>query len=371
MKIIIVAPGIAPPWTEGRKNFVRDLLPKLGNHWQIHLLTTCMDSAYPFKYRFPVPVTILPVRYRGMQYFSLHLKLVRLIREIKPDIILHFPYGTFDGLRGHVNRYSLKAVHRICYHHQLPCLSILYSMTRGNLNKLEIKITPLATAPTYNWSGFVVHQGIEPSRFPSIPKPTNNRTLLFMAGMQENNRRLLKNILFERGLIEVIKAGQQLARHQFRLSIAIPMLRYAERRIELESYLSSMAPDLSTCILTKVVPQQVLSDHSIYIFPYQKNLRVFIPTSVLEAMVMGAPVLLSQLPMVSALSKHYPPICSFYEAGNPVSLVESVLKMTQNWETTLKRSARAAQYVRKYWSVQHASEQICQIIGSVIHYSNK
>lgn len=365
MKILIAAPGIAPPWTEGRKNFVRDLLPELHAQTQIHLLTTQVTTVASSKTRFPVPATVLPASNKAMQILLLHRHLAQLLPQINPDIVLHFPFGTFDGLRRWFNQYSLTAVHRIARRRQCPCLTILYSMTQGSLGQLTQKIPPLATAPTYNWHGLVVNPGINPEQFPLIPAPANNRTLLFMAGIQENSSRLLQNILFERGLIEIIEAGPQLAHHQFRLSIAIPLLRYPERRAELQSYLSRLAPALPVQMHTEVAPQQLLARHSIYLFPYRKNLRVFIPTSVVEAIAMGIPTLLSNLPMFTPLQDQNPPLCSFYEAENPAALVETALQMVHNWQAIRQQTAQAANHVRQFWSVHHAAQQILDILHSL------
>ena len=364
MKILIIAPGIAPPWTEGRKNFVRDLLPELHGRAPTHLLTTHLAAGRASPHSFSIPATILPVRHRGLQLLALERELPKLVDKVKPDVALHFPYGTFHGARGWLNRRSVMAIHRASRRRQLPCLTILYSMTQGSLRQLEQKVPLLAAAPTFNWSGLVVNPGINSEHFPPITHPVNNRSLLFMAGLQENNGRLLRNILFERGLIEIIEAGQRLASHHFRLSIAIPLLRYPERRAELESYLARLAPDLPARILTEASPRQLFARHSVYLFPYKKNLRVFIPTSVVEAMSAGIPVLLARLPMLSPLERH-PPVCSFYEAGNPESLVEALLEMTLNWPAALERAERAIGYTRRYWNVGHAAEQIWRIIAAL------
>lgn len=361
MKILIIAPGIVPPWTEGRKNFVRDLLAELDVFASPYLLTTQITSDRVSQPQFSVPAYVLPIRHKLPQLALLKKETSKIILKLNPDVVLHFPYGTFHGVRGWFNRQNLTRIYEICQYHHLPCFTILYSMTQGNLCKMEKKFPVLITAPTFDWSGRTIYPGIDLNRFPSTTYPSNDRSLLFMAGYQENSSRLLRNILYERGLIEIIKAGSYLGHRRFHLSIAIPLLRYPERRAELQAYLTKLAPDLPVRILTDVSPSQLLTCHSIYLFPYQKNLRVFIPTSVIEAMAIGIPVLLSRLPMFSPLDRH-PTLCSFYEPSNPMSLAETLIKMTHDWRNTLEQAKRGVEYVRRYWNIHYAAKQILHAI---------
>ena len=166
MRLLVVAPGLHPPWTEGRKNFLRDLLPLLQEQCRVHLLSTAgkdgVMSSLPGMGHESCAHSTVGV----LAYSRLASRLLRLISELRPDVVLHFPFGTFDGPRGLFNRYSIRSIHRTSARAGVPCLTILYSMTGGDLHALAEKAAPLACTPTHEWSGLVVHPGIRTDAFP-------------------------------------------------------------------------------------------------------------------------------------------------------------------------------------------------------------
>ncbi|MCP4420324.1 MAG: glycosyltransferase family 4 protein [Chloroflexi bacterium] len=364
MKLLLVAPGFAPPWTEGRKNFIRDLIPVLRQQATLEILSAAVAPPSEMPSDFTA-VVYTQTKTKALQLFSLHKALKRrLASPDKPDIVLHFPYGTFDGLRGVANNLSVGKIHKLALKSNLPCLTILYSMTDGDLSDLQTKVT-VATSESQSWSGHVVNVGLDLQALQQRPPRKNGKRLLFMAGYHENKSALLKNILYERGLIDIIHIGEQLAALDFQLSIAIPLLKYPERKSELRALLQKMAPSLPVAFFTQANVFELFSQHSLYLFPYRKNYNVFIPTSVLEAMAFGIPVIASDLPMLLPLIGDDDQFCLSYAARQPESLLEAISHVYQHTEESEARALRARQNVRLNWSVQRSAKQIMEIVSQL------
>ncbi len=362
MKLLLIVPGFTPPWTEGRRNFVRDLIPVLQEQVELQILGT---GRGPFsrKPSFSVPVTYALMKTKALELISLYQSLKRQLASVdRPGVVIHFPYGTFSGMRGFMNKLSIIKIHRLVTKAGLPCLTVLYSMTRGDLSRLCAQIPTLATAEGRNWTGPVVNVGLDIQHIDPIPCPKNNKRLIFMAGYHENKSSLLKKILYERGLIDIIHIGEQLACRGFQLSIAIPLLRHPERRAELQRLLRKVSPSLPVTLFTEVDIYGLFAQHSLYIFPQRENYSVFIPTSVLEAMAIGIPVIIPDLPMLVSLTGKNNDFCLSYRAREPESLFQAVLHASQHWDETCKRAIQAQLHIRENWTIEHSVRQIMDIV---------
>jgi glycosyltransferase involved in cell wall biosynthesis len=364
MKILIVALGLEPPWTEGRKNLVRDLIPLLNSYADIYIIASG-QSDFCSKDYFSVPIKFCRYRGKASQLIFILLHFWNSIGVWRPDIVFHFPFGTFNGLRGVMNYAMLLCLRYVAWLKKKPCLTILYSMTNGSFNFLKRFANPCATVGVDGWDGYSINTGINTNRegrFQSI----NSKKLLFMAGYQDDNPHLLSSILHDRGLIDILKIGNQLAHHGFSLSIAIPLLRYSKRESELRVLLARYCCSLPVSLYTEESIYQLAESHSLFIFPYRKQHNVFVPTSVLEAMNIGFPVVISDLPMFHPLIKGNGQLAQTYEAGNMNALLETILCATADWEKTLNRAQQAKAHVEVHWSIEGTAQQLIAIANDIL-----
>ena len=366
MKLLLVAPELVSPWTEGRKIFIRDLIPLLEKQTTLHILSTATDSTCR-NFENSWPITYVQSGVKAFQLFTLHYALKKILASsARPDIVLHFPYGTFDNTRGIVNKLSVIKTNKLASSFGTPCLTVLYSMTAGDLLDLHAKAPIIATSENPNWSGAIVNVGIDLQRVYPYPHVENKKRLLFMAGYHENKSSLLASILYERGLFDIIQIGEQLANQNFSLTIALPLLAHAERRIELQTLLHKIAPSLPVNLRTQANIYELFSQHDLYLFPYRKNHRVFIPTSILEAMAVGIPVIASDLPMLLPLIGNNKQFCLSHVAGQPEDLFDIILYSNEYWEETVLRAEQARQFVEHNWNIQKSSEQIMNIMNQMV-----
>lgn len=363
MRILVVAAEINPPWSEGRKIFVRDLLDQLTSAWEVSLLSAHIGE--PRTWSCPVPATQIACRNKLSRLLALHSGLKRRLQQSElepPDAILHFPFGTFSGIRGIANRLSIATIDAIAARAGIPCLTVLYSMTQGSLRQLSRKVSHLVAGSGRDWAGSALNMGINADRYPPVWPGHNDKRLLFMAGYSDNKRVLLQNILHERGLMQLIKAGEGLTRLGYTLTIAIPLLRYAERCKELAKLLAKEAPSLQTRFVSAAEPASLFASHSLYLFPYATNHTRFVPTSMLEAMACGIPVIAPRLTMLEPLIGSGDAHCLGYAPGDADALLGAVVHAAEHWPATVERARAAAEMVRRQWDIKASAAQLAQIV---------
>lgn len=366
MKLLIVAPGFAPPWTEGCKNFIRDLIPELQARVELRILSATVSSV-PAPGSVSFPVTYTATRYKSTQLLVLLRALKRQLSTAdRPDVVVHFPYGTFDGLRGLANTHSVIRTHRLVTRAGIACITLLYSMVGGNLSALSARVPTIATVAIEGWPGYAVNTGIRISDEMPPATPRNMRELLFMAGHHENKPALLKNILHTRGLMDVIRIGESLGKNGFRLTIAAPLLQHPERRAELAAMLRREAPSLPVQMMGEADVYELFRRHSLYLFPYRQNHNVFIPTSVLEAMASGIPVVISDLPMFRPLIGSENKFSLSYPAGSLEGLLHAILEAQSNIEMTYERADQATRHMRREWTAQRSAEQLLSVASKLL-----
>ncbi len=90
-KIVLLAPGVIPPWTEGRKIFVTDLVVAMRARGLVVDLLNGEPAASP----------------SGMILGALRQLRTICSATNAADAVLVFPYGTFHGFRGRINSWLL------------------------------------------------------------------------------------------------------------------------------------------------------------------------------------------------------------------------------------------------------------------------
>jgi len=337
MRVLIVAPDLNPPWSEGRKTFVCDLLRQLAGEWDLSVLSTAIGE--PGSWQSSVPARHIPCRSKATQLLTLQRALdCQLAHGDRPDLVLHFPFGTFTGMRGIANRFGIAAVDAVSRKHDIPCLTILYSMTAGSLESLSRKVQHLVAAAGRDWSGLTLNIGIDLDNFPRVWSRQDPRKLLFMAGYSENSSSLLRAILEERGLLQLIRSGDRLAEVGCTLSIAIPLLRFPERRKELQDLLARHAPRLQVELIAEGAPVTLYASHGMFVFPFRVSYTRFMPTSLLEAMACGIPVIASRLPMMEAVVRDDEAYCLSFAPDDHACSLRSLPGMRRSHVQTGPRT---------------------------------
>ena len=208
--------------------------------------------------------------------------------------------------------------------------------------------------------------GINISKVPRlVSNPHLKPTLLFMAGLQETRRSMLQHILNERGLADMVAAGPHFEAAGFRVIVAIPLLRDRKLRNELRQHFTERSPNLDLDLRFEVSVPEIFQEVDIYIFPYRVELTQFIPTSILEAMAAGVPVILSDLAMLSPLANDGRTAYQFrrYDANHLWGVVRSVMADEHGRQAM---AFRAREFVQTEWSIDRSVKDLL----SILNYQN-
>ncbi len=360
MKLLLMGADINPPWTEGRKKLVRDLATRLQDTCTVRLITTgrkhgVRSESYPHYEK--------KVLFNSFKLHGLHRFLADTLDDWSPDIVLHFPFGSFHGLRRLANEWSVRHVDETCRAKGIRCLTIFYSITDLPWQRLgEIAREPVA-CPASGWNGLTMTMGTDITDALSMaPKKQGEPAILFMAGLQETKERILQHILNERGLADVVAAAPELARAGVRVIVAIPLLKDRRLRETLRRHFLQSSPGIKLDLRTQISIPDIFAAADLYLFPYRKELTQFLPTSVLEAMAAGTPVVMSDLAMLAPLhgqgqtSYVYPP-------GDAGRLAEVILSALADPAGRQEKADRAQEFVRKHWSLERTVADLVKIIA--------
>lgn len=366
MKILLVAPEICPPWTEGRKRFVRDLSACLSRAHDVQVLTTTTPDVTP---QFPVPASVLRCRWRWQHLTALRPELAVMLSHFQPQLVCHLPYGTFRHLYRAVNVWSMRRIDNTCDAAGVPCFTVMYSISReADVQRLGAQVRHMVLNDLRAPTGFpVVRLGLD---FADWPEPPRERPLsaplrvLFMAGMWQRTPARLAHVLDVRGLRLLLRAGSQLAKHGVHLTVAVPLLADAGLQERLRRTPDNTWPQAQLSLTGEVTVPDIYAAHHLFVFPYAREEKQFTPTSVLEAMRAGTPVLLPDLDFLKSLvgsGRH----AYIFRANDVLSLSASVLAAAADpaqWNT-IRREALG--FVRKAMSIERACDDLLSLYTSL------
>lgn len=347
-KLIFAAPGISPPLTEGRKLYVSELSEALlSRGLDVELLTSSPEQ-------------------EGI--FAL-LQVLNMLRERckQPELIeaiAIFPYGTFDGLRGLANRWFLWRAIAIAKQAKVRYSPAFYSGAGISIEKLDRNYSPALAMGRSTHGLQCIHLGT--SRHIKTWKPSREkmRDILFLCGYQSPTRAALHNVLYERGLWDLLQAGNEIAKSGISLTIAIPFLREVKMQKELLNIAAKTCPSLKINLRNAVDSTDIFSEYDAFIFPYHTDHAVFIPTSLLEAMSAGIPTIAADHPMYRSLTKHRDQDrCELYFPGHTSALANSILKTNASYQQAIQLGRETAIAIRSEWSIEtSANEMISALI---------
>ena len=119
---------------------------------------------------------------------------------------------------------------------------------------------------------------------------SSQRRLLFLAGMTRSKQ--FDEVMDKRGLALLLQAGEPLAGRGFTLQVAVPLLEDPSMRLRVLNSSLNTWP-LETLRLEGAVDiPGVFLRSDILVFAYTEDIKAFRPTSVMEAMMAGRPVVL-------------------------------------------------------------------------------
>ena len=359
MKFLFVASEISPPYTEGRKRFVLDLAHEIQRKDAVHLLTTASTTDGEIIDSIPRTHHHCGSRLRHLLWPTQALQA--MITRFRPDVICHFPYGTFRHVYGYASQWSMARIDRISRKHGIPCITLMYSIDDATTpEKLKRKVSCLAIQPRPGWQGATVALGRDYHMWPRRREQGAGRTLLFMAGMWQSNTQRVDHVLETRGLSVLLQAGRLLGPHGVNLIVASPLFRDEACRRYLLQHPTNAWPSSQLSLKSIVDVPAIYHDADLFVFPYQRDIAQFVPTSVIEAMVAGTPVIMTDLPCLRRLANGGETAYLFPPHDAP-ALAATVLAALSDQTRRGALAERAQHYAVGQWSIERSAHDLREL----------
>lgn len=348
-KLLFVAPGVMAPLTEGRKLFVTELAELLRQRGTDVEVMNGGDSS-------------------GIRAIARSLRDLRRRIETADRVtaVFVFPYGTYTGLRAYANRFLVRRASSLCEAGGVFSRPVFYSCAGMSFEDFCTRYRP----------GFAVGRGGEgmtqlclgTSRDLPQWSPLNGAPakLLFLCGYQTASRAALRNVLYQRGLIDALRAGNALASAGASLTIAIPFLRNSGIRTRLSSLADGLCPELRVTMVDSGSPIHLLADHDVFLFPYRAQHAVFVPTSLLEAIQIGIPTLAADQECYRSLTTGAPAAgCRLHPAGDWRALSDQFMRIKQEYAEVVSGARASAAIARKTWTLSRSADELLAAIPAL------
>lgn len=367
MKFVFVAPEISSPYTEGRKRFVRDLITALNDEHRLFLLTTQKPGAYT---QVDADFASQEIGHSALHLLYLIQRLPKIIREQKPDLICLFPYGTFRHIYGLVNKAFIGIINRICRHYGIPCLTIMYSMDEYiHLEQLNRYADHVAVTNHHSDAEWVIDIGLpcfpEDQLQPDKKGAMNTRNILFMAGMWETTIQRVEHVIDTRGLEHLLKIGHILAEQGIRLIIAAPLFSSSECQEYLLAHPLNSWPEGSIRFYDEVKVPDIFDQCDIFAFPYQKHIKQFTPTSVLESMCAGRCVAISDIPLFQSLAADGKN-AFILPLENSQEMAKVLIEAIESPQKRKQKELTAKAFIDDNWSIKRSVAELIQIAEQLL-----
>ncbi|MBW2119932.1 MAG: glycosyltransferase family 4 protein, partial [Deltaproteobacteria bacterium] len=359
MKILLVAPEICSPWTEGRKRFVRDLGFALSKEHDVILLCT---KAKGQTTDFPVPYKSAERGWGPFHLIFLHNAIGPLINNFKPHLVCHFPYATFQHIYRLANTWTMWKIDRLCRRHSVPCFTIMYSISKEATPEM---LKPWVSNLVLNQFSFGYEKQVRlgicfDNKTPVLerrkPIPRNPK-LLFMAGMWQQTHKRLKYVLERRGLSTLLRAGKKLTETGAQLIVAVPLLENPELRDLLLRDSNNTWSKECIKLIGEVPLPDIFESVDLFVFPYAREESSFLPTSVIESMAWGTPVILPDHDFLAYLRQDGRTAFSF-PAGNSDQLANIITDLLNDPDKYNTVRENGMHYVRKEMSIEQSCKDL-------------
>ncbi|MCP5143829.1 MAG: glycosyltransferase family 4 protein [Gammaproteobacteria bacterium] len=363
MRLLLLAPEIAPPWTEGRKRFVIDLANALKR--QQHEVTLLVSGDPTAAMPADVDAIVLPAHGRISRLLGPGRNLPRVAARMLPDCVINFPYGTFSGLHHWPSRGYMRWIDRLCVRIGVPCLTVLYSIDQHTRpGSLAGWARNLVTGPLPHWRGPSVPLGRDVSHWPQRLQPAGTgRSLLFLAGMWQPTRERFDHVLDVRGLRVLLRAGEKLAEQGVTLKVAAPLFADAQCRQWLNAHPDNTWPEHTMSLADTVEVPAVFHAADVFVFPYAEDITQFTPTSVVESMLAGTPVVMSDLPFLRQLGPTK--IARRFAPDDALALADEVLKVLDTPGLAVQQSAIAKAHAHQAWDIDTSAKALLAVASEL------
>jgi glycosyltransferase involved in cell wall biosynthesis len=341
-RILFAAPGVSPPLTEGRKLFVNDLAAALRTRGHN---VAVLDGAQADSGTRAIAQTLQ--------------KLRRYCESDSVDAVFIFPYGTFHGVRAWANTYFIRRSRAICAAAKIAAVPVFYSCAGMELHSVGRRFGPALAVGRQSENLRSIHLGLRSS--PCLWTPSNDclRRLLFLCGYQKPSRASWRNVLLERGLLDLLRAGNALARNGIRLTVAIPFFREPSMQYRLNEAAAELCPDLAVEVRDEVDSAAVFQEHDAFVFPYRAEHAVFISTTLLEALAAGIPTVAADHAMYRSLTLGAcGPRCGLHAIGDAKDLASRLLAVQRDYAAAVLRAREEAATICDEWNIERSADEL-------------
>jgi len=360
VRITLVAPGVGPPWTEGRKNLVRDLVNAWSDEHELTVITTPLAGVTE-----SVGWTLQhDLSHPAIQLLRLVADLPELLNRANPEAVIHFPYGSFRATRGVGNLWSIRRIAHLCDQLGIAHVTLLYSMDRLVPPRVMAACSrSLVAGSSTQWKGRQVELGIDTSGWPGPNLFAGGRRLLFLAGSTGRHRRDLSYVLETRGLGVVLRAGAELSRLGADLTLASPMFEQHKFLQRIRTHRHNTWDNAHVSFDGKVVVPDVFTNFDYLLFPYKSDIPVFRPTSVMEAMFMGVIPVLSDLPFLRH-TVDQATAAVWLDPDDGSSLARALARAFAEPSTSAATAEAASDYAQRNFTIAVTARQILESLSS-------
>lgn len=365
MKILFIAPEICEPFTEGRKRLVIDLMTRMSGSDELFLLTTSNFGFSPFNFKL---YKCTPVKRKPFHLISILFHLPLALRSINPDIVLNFPYGSFRKLYGYASMSYMFFVDKVSLLFHVPCITLLYSLDEfANDNLLDKIVSNLVLTDNKLWRGHKVSLGLDSSTWDITPGKIGPHTLLFLAGMWQQTTSRVDHVLSVRGLSLLLKAGELLSQRDIRLVVASPLFKSSVCRNYLLNHPDNQWDKNKIILLSDVKIPNIFKGVDLFVFPYLKEINQFTPSSVVEAMLSGTGVVLTDVKFMDHLKKDCfgNKIAYTFPNNDHFKLAEVIVDALDNPSETHKISCDAKKHAVENFSIKRTVKELYDIIRTI------
>lgn len=343
---LLIAPGAAPPWTEGRKILVRDLRVALSQDGsEVDLITGSAPGRRPTH---ELRATLI-----GMIKSALH---------VNPSHaqFLIFPYGRFSGLRGLANVLFIGASALILRLLRRRYLVVCYSVDIFDIRWLRalcLQRCVLSGQPMRDQDIFQVGLS-EPPRSLSW-QGQKHRVISFLCGYQSFTPASLAGVMLERGLRDLLHALALLdPTAAVHLRVCIPFLRDTTAFECLRREIDAIAPGIAYSLHSNIDRDLELQSCDVLAFPYAASHTAFVPHTLIEAGFAGVPVLATDQPMYRILWSGFPAPYALAPPHNPAQLAKALMTLLETCSTSGISSPDQRTSWEQKWTITTTAAQI-------------
>ena len=358
MKVLLVAPKLCSPWSEGRKKFVLDLIHASRDCWDLSLLCTVDSGESPPP--LDIPLKAVHVGQSHEHLSKLFRELPDYLKEQHPDLVLHFPFGAFSGVRSIANLAFILWLRWLCRRRRLAEMTLMYSVTSEANNRLHEMVLRGTYRNQYSGQGRSIRFGVslpgdDCRNFVDDRSGFPKKKLLFLAGMAEVSAERLDYVLQIRGLAALLDAGPTLVAQGFELCVGIPFLKDPSLLQEIRRLAGGWGEAITYKSLVEC--PDIYRENDIFVFPYAREELQFVPTSVVESMHWGTPVVMPKLQFLEPFWRTGS-VVQGYEPGATNALVSALQELSENGGRYQEMTDRAREFVDSEYGIDATVKDI-------------